>query len=222
MRILIVDDDESMGKMLQKGLEKMGYAADYLSDPELAERRLSVSHMDYDAVILDLMMPKRTGFEVAKSLRSQKIGIPILVLSGKYDINDKVAALDSGADDYMVKPFSLDEVVARIRALLRRPKEVIPEVMHTRNITLDPATRTVTVNNKAIELTVKEFSLLEYLMRHPGQVVNRNQILDHLWGFDFDSFSNVVDVHIKNLRRKLGGAKSPIETIRGVGYRIKS
>lgn len=221
MRILIVEDEERLAKSIKKALEKEGYAADYVTDGEVGQRRIELYHEDYDMVILDLMLPKRDGFEVCRNVRAKKIATPILILTAKFDLNDKVKALDAGADDYLVKPFSLEELIARIRALLRRPKQAIPVQLKVQDLTLDLSTRKVIRKNKVIRLTVKEFALLEYLMRHPNQVINRKQILDHLWGFDFDSFSNVVDVHIKNLRKKINkGKHNIVETIRGIGYKI--
>ena len=223
MRILIIEDEEKLAQTLKKGLEKEGYAVDYILEGEAGQRRIEMSHKDYDLVILDLMLPKRDGFEIAKNVRKQDITIPLLVLTARDATGDKVHALDSGADDYLVKPFSFEELLARVRALLRRPEPVLPAELKVRDLTLNPVTRKSYRKNKEIPLTLKEFGLLEYLMRHPGQVVTREQILDHLWDFAFDSFSNVVDVHMKNLRKKIDGDHNEklLETIRGVGYRIK-
>ncbi|HNZ55128.1 MAG TPA: response regulator transcription factor [Candidatus Paceibacterota bacterium] len=224
MKILIVEDEERLAKLIKKALEKEGFAADYVTDGEAAETRIEICHKDYDLVILDLMLPKKDGLEVCRSIRAKKINIPILVLTAKFDVDDKVKTLDAGADDYLVKPFSLEELVSRIRALLRRPPQTIPTVLKTQDLTLNNATRKVTRGNKEIKLTVKEFAILEYLMRNPNQVISRSQILDHLWGSDFDSFSNVIDVHVKNLRKKIsnGSRRRIIETIRGIGYRIST
>lgn len=222
MRILVVEDEEKLAQSLQKALEKEGYAVDYVTDGETAERRIELCHKDYDLVILDWMLPKKDGIEITKKVREAKINIPILILTARFGTNDKVNGLDSGADDYLVKPFSLEELIARVRALLRRPAETLPSELKVQDIILNNTTRKVMKKNKEVKLTVKEFALLEYLMRHPNQVVNRNQILDHLWGFDFNSFSNVVDVHMKNLRKKLNSGKQRIlETVRGIGYRIR-
>ncbi len=222
MRILIVEDEEALAKGLKKGLEKEGYAIDYVTDGETAQRRIEISHKDYDLIILDWTLPKKDGIEVCKNIRSQKIKIPILILTARHDTSDKITALDAGADDYIVKPFSLPELVARVRALLRRPPQALLVELKIQDLTLNTSTRKVLRNGKEISLTVKEFALLEYLMRNPNQVINRTQILDHLWGFDFDSFSNVVDVHIKNLRKKINNNRRKIlETIRGIGYRVR-
>ncbi|OGN16512.1 MAG: DNA-binding response regulator [Candidatus Yanofskybacteria bacterium RIFCSPHIGHO2_02_FULL_50_12] len=223
MRVLIVEDEEKLAQSLKKGLEKEGYAVDYVMDGEAGQRRIEVSHKDYDAVVLDLMLPKKDGFEVAKAVRAADIKIPILVLTARDATDDKVQALDAGADDYLVKPFSIQELMARLRALLRRPEQALPIELTVRDLRLNTTTRKVYRQDEEIVLTLKEFGLLEYLMRHPNQVLTREQILDHLWDFAFDSFSNVVDVHMKNLRKKIDGQHSEklLETIRGVGYRIK-
>ncbi len=223
MKILIVEDEERLAILIKKALEKEGFAADYVMDGEAAETRIEICHKDYDLVILDLMLPKKDGLEVCRNVRAKNITIPILVLTAKFDINDKVNTLDAGADDYLVKPFSLEELISRIRALLRRPPQSIPTVLTIQDLTLNNSTRKVTRAGKEIKLTVKEFAILEYLMRNPNQVISRSQILDHLWGSDFDSFSNVIDVHVKNLRKKVGnGRRKLIETIRGIGYRIST
>jgi two-component system, OmpR family, copper resistance phosphate regulon response regulator CusR len=225
MKILIVEDEERLAKSLKKALESEGYAVDYVLDGETAEKRILQSRKEYDLLIFDLMLPKKDGLSVIKTVRENKVTVPMLVLTARFEIDDKIKALDTGVDDYLVKPFSLDELFARVRALLRRPVQALPSVLTIGRVSLNPSTRKVTVGGEDVELTLKEFSLLEYLMRHPNQVVSRNQIIDHLWGYDFDSFSNVVDVHIKNLRKKLtlkgDSRNSLLETVRGVGYRIK-
>ncbi len=224
MKILIAEDNEKLASLLKKGLETKGYAADCVVDGEEAQTRIELGHEDYDLVILDLMMPKKTGFEVCQNIRNNKIFIPILILTARDSTSDKISALDMGADDYLVKPFSFKELLARIRALMRRPKKLLPTELKTRDIVLNPATRKVSRRGQEIKLTLKEFSLLEYLMRHPNQVVNREQILDNMWDFGFDSFSNIIDVHIKNLRKKLSDDKKEklLETIRGVGYKLNT
>ncbi|MBX4189848.1 response regulator transcription factor [Candidatus Parcubacteria bacterium] len=223
MRILIIEDEEKLAQSLKKGLEKEGYAVDYVLDGEAGQRRIEVSHKDYDVFIIDLMLPKKDGFEICRNVRAQDIITPILVLTARDATEDKVLALDSGADDYLVKPFSLQELTARIRALMRRPEQTLPTELMVKDLRLNTSTRKVYRQEREIPLTLKEFGLLEYLMRHPNQVMTREQILDHLWDFAFDSFSNVVDVHMKNLRKKIDGDNNDklLETIRGVGYRIK-
>lgn len=223
MRLLIVEDEEKLAEALKKGLEKQGYAVDLVPDGEAAQRRIEMSHNDYDLVILDLMLPKKDGLDVCKEVRAKGINVPILVLTARDALDYKVSALDLGADDYLVKPFSFEELVARVRALLRRPEQTLPTELKVKDLYLNTATRKVTRNGKEVSLTLKEFSLLEYLMRHPNQVLSREQIWDHLWDFAADSFSNVVDVHVKNLRKKIddGTHQKLLETIRGVGYRLK-
>src|SRR3989344_1277517 len=223
MRILLVEDEVTLAKSLKHCLEKEGFTVDIMTDAEKAERRIQLYQKEYDLVIMDWMLPKKDGVEICKNVRAQGINLPILMLTAKFDVTDKVNALDTGADDYLVKPFSLQELVARIRALLRRPQQTLPTELKVRDLSLNTSTRKVLWGEEEIRLSVKEFSILEYLMRNQNQVVNRNQILDHLWGFDFNSFSNVVDVHIKNLRKKLNNSKRKIlETERGVGYRIRA
>ncbi|MEK9158313.1 MAG: two-component system response regulator RppA [Patescibacteria group bacterium] len=223
MRILIVEDEEKLAQALKKGLEKEGYAVDYLTDGLAGERRIILSHKDYDLVILDLMLPSKNGFEICESVRSLKITTPILVLTARDATDDKIIALNVGADDYIVKPFSFEELLARMKALLRRPEQLLPNELNVQDLHLDSVTRKVTKKGQEVNLTLKEFNLLEYLMRNPDRVLTREQITDHLWDFAFDSFSNVVDAHIKNLRKKIGDSDNEkiLETIRGVGYRIK-
>ena len=224
MRILIVEDDEKMALSLQRSLEKEGYAVDWINDGVKAEQRITLYQNEYDLVVLDLMLPSVSGLDICRSIRAKNISIPILVLTARDMVEDKVTLLESGADDYLVKPFSLDELIARIKALLRRPTEAIPIVVKIGNLSLDTRTRRVFLGKRQLQLTAKEYALLEYLMRHPDQVLDREQISEHLWGFEFDSFSNVVDVHIKNLRKKLNGRRKQdvIETVRGMGYRLRA
>ncbi len=224
MKILIIEDEEKLAKSIKHGLEKKGYAADYVLDGETGQRRIEMNHRDYDLIILDLMLPKKNGYEVCKNIREQNIMTPVLVLTAKGATEDKVSLLDGGADDYLVKPFSFEELSARVGALLRRPEQTLPIELRVKDLVLNINTRKVFLNGNEISLTLKEFGLLEYLMRNPNQVINREQILSHLWDFEFDSFSNVVDVHVKNLRKKIknGDNEKLLETIRGVGYRLKS
>lgn len=224
MRILIIEDQEKLASLLKKSLEKEGYAADYLMDGESGQRRIELHSSDYDLIILDLMLPKRDGHEVCKNVRNLGIKTPILILTAKDNMDDKVLLLDAGADDYLVKPFSLDELMARVRALTRRPPKSIPSTLRISDIILNPGSRKVFKGEKELDLTLKEFRLLEYLMRNPDQVLERESILSNIWDFDFNSFSNVIDVYINRLRQKLGkrNGQDIIETVRGVGYRIKS
>lgn len=222
MRILIVEDEKKLADALVAGLTKKGYAVDALNDGEKAFNRISLNHSEYDLIILDLMLPSKDGLQICKEARALDITTPILVLTARNETENKVNLLLSGADDYMVKPFSFDELLARIHALLRRPADMVPEVLRFQDIELNPVEHTVTRDGKPISLTLKEFYLLEYFMRRPKEVINREDLLVHLWDFNYESFSNVIDVHVKNLRRKLnvGGRPDVLETVRGIGYRL--
>ncbi len=223
MKILIIEDNEKLALGIKCGLEQEGYVADYLLDGESGERRIEFGMHDYDLVILDIMLPKKDGISVCRDWRKTNITIPVLMLTAKDTTEDKVAGLDCGADDYLIKPFSFDELTARVRALLRRPKEVLPIELKIKDIVLNTATRKVTRAAKEIPLTLKEFMVLEYMMRHPDQVITRDALYDHAWDFAVNAFSNTVDVHIKNLRKKIDydNHEKLLETIRGVGYRFK-
>ncbi len=221
MKILIVEDNRKLAESLKTGLEQEGYAADALLDGETGVRRLSMQNHGYDLLILDVLLPGKSGLEVSAELRKKDVMIPILMLTAMDTTKDKVLGLDVGADDYLVKPFEFEELLARVRALLRRPKAATPVALSVGKITLNTSTRDVVVAGMPVSLTVREYGVLEYLMRHPDQVLSREQILSNVWDFSFDSLSNVVDVHIKNIRKKLGKpyGKS-LETLRGVGYRL--
>jgi len=221
MKILLVEDEQKLADALAKGLGLEGYTVDTIADGKKALTRISLQRSDYDLVILDLMLPSMDGHEICKQVREMNITIPILILTARAETDTKVKLLLSGADDYLVKPFSFAELNARIQALLRRPVESLPETLKVGDIELNPAERRAIREGKEIPLTLKEFGLLEYFMRHPGIVVNREDLLNHLWDFNYAGFSNVVDVHVKNLRRKLGeDAGRLLETVRGIGYRL--
>src|SRR3989344_2325205 len=224
MRILIVEDEEMLAKTLKTGLESQGHAVDYLMDGKEGERRILICHKDYDLIILDLMLPGKSGYDICKGVRAAGIHIPILILTALDRTEEKVLALDNGADDYLVKPFSFQELLARIRALERRPRESLPEVLVVKDLELNPATRAVTRDKKPILLTLKEFELLQYLMKHPNEAMGREDIFVHLWDFADMSMSNTIDVHIKNLRKKIDDQKNDklLETVRGVGYSIEA
>lgn len=221
MKILLVEDEQKLADALAKGLSHEGYTSDIINDGKKALTRISLHRNDYDLIILDLMLPSADGLEICRQVREMNITIPILILTARAETETKVQLLVSGADDYLVKPFSFAELNARIQALLRRPTESLPDTLKVRDIELNPSQRKVMREGKEIPLTLKEYGLLEYFMRHPNQVVNREDLLNHLWDFNYVGFSNVVDVHVKNLRRKLsidGG--DVLETVRGVGYRL--
>ena len=224
MRILVVEDEAKLADVLSKGLEKKGYAVDVLNNGEEALTRLSLHRADYDLVILDLMLPGKEGGEVCREAREKGVTTPILILTARNETEKKVELLLSGADDYLVKPFSFDELLARMTALLRRPQASMPTVLDVGDLQLDPSAHTASRDGEPLELTLKEFMLLEYFMRHPNEVINREDLLTHLWDFNYESFSNVIDVHVKNLRRKLdrGDGDSILETVRGIGYKLRA
>jgi len=225
MRILIVEDEQKLAESLKKGLELKGFAVDVLSDSEKARTRITLYKNEYDLILLDLMLPGIGGAEICREARAAGVTTPIIILTARGEASEKVDLLNMGADDYVVKPFSFDELVARITAVLRRPEVAMPTVLSVGELELDPAKRTVTKAGKPIALTLKEFSLLEYFMRRPGEALTREDVLDHVWNFDFSGFSNVLDVHMKNLRKKLGdyeGGTPLFETVRGVGYRLNA
>ncbi len=223
MRLLVVEDNDKLRASLKKGLEQEGYAVDLAPDVEEARILIATFREGYDAVLLDRMLPDGDGMALCGSLRRRGSRIPILMLTARDRVEERVEGLDSGADDYLVKPFSFDELMARVRALTRRPQGPVHMVVKAGDVTLHPATREVTVRGHQVPLTAKEFGFLELLMRQPGRVFTREQITRSLWDQEFDGSSNVVDVHVKNVRRKLAeaGAHDSIETLRGAGYRFK-
>jgi DNA-binding response OmpR family regulator len=223
MRILIVEDEEKLAEALKRGLELKGYSVDWLSDSEKARTRILLYKDEYDLVLLDLMLPGVSGDQICRDVREAGITTPIIMLTARDEVEYKVDLLNSGADDYVTKPFALDELVARIQAILRRPEQSVGGVLKVRDIELDPTKHRVTKGDAEVALTLKEFSLLELFMRHPDEALPRETILDHVWNFDFPGFSNVLDVHMKNLRKKLDTYEDTdplFETIRGVGYRL--
>lgn len=221
MRILVAEDDPRLGPSLKKGLEESHYAVDLVADGEEA---LSVGlAVPYNLIILDILLPKLDGFEVCKRLRDQKRMTPILFLSALSGLEHRVSGLDIGGDDYLTKPFAFRELEARVRALLRREGPSKTSILSFLDITLDTRSHEVKRGEREISLTSKEYVLLELLMRHPGQVLSRGMITEHIWDVDADHLSNVIDVYIRYLRRKLceGGEPDVIHTIRGFGYQLK-
>lgn len=221
MRILVVEDDTPLANFLRKGLEAEHYAVDIAPDGE--EARWLAGECGYDLVVLDLNLPKMDGISVLRTIRPKKPSLPVLVLTGRSGIEDRVQALDSGADDCLVKPFSFTELAARVRALLRRRPVTTPMVLKVADLEMDRVERTVQRAGKRIELTSKEFGLLEYLLRNAGHRITRNMIVEHVWNLSFDTGTNIVDVYINYLRKKVDEGFSPklIHTVRGVGYELR-
>jgi DNA-binding response OmpR family regulator len=220
MRLLIVEDEPSIANFLRQGLTEAGYAVDLAENGRFAlEYALSAN---YDAYVLDILLPGLTGLELLRELRRQGDKTPALMLTARDTIDDRVLGLDAGADDYLVKPFAFPELLARVRALLRRPPLQMGTVLQMADLEMDTAKREVRRNGRFIELSPREFAVLEYLLRHPHQVLSRTQIGEHVWNFDFFNESNVVDVYIGYLRRKIeqSGEQPLIHTMRGVGYRL--
>jgi DNA-binding response OmpR family regulator len=219
MRILVVEDDKKVASFIQGGLQREGHAVDVLHEGGGAGAQACA--VDYDAVVLDLMLPERSGFQVLRDIRARKAEIPVMILTAKDGIDERVTGLDSGADDYMVKPFALAELSARLRALLRRgrPHE---STLHVGDLEMDTVRRAVRRAGQSIDLKPKEYALLEFLMRHSDRPVTRSLIIEHVWDIHFDSISNVVEVHINSLRGKVdrGFSVPLIHTVRGVGYML--
>jgi two-component system, OmpR family, copper resistance phosphate regulon response regulator CusR len=217
MKILVVEDNKKISKYVATALTDESYVVDQVYDGFAAERMILAG--GYDLVVLDVMLPEKDGIAVCREVRAAGCVVPILMLTAKGELSDRIIGLDSGADDYLLKPFAIEELLARIRTLLRRPAVVVGEVIAVQDIVLNLATHTVTRAGSIIPLTVKEYAVLEYLLRHAGSTVTREQILDHCWDFSYSAFSNITDVYIKQLRQKLGsGNETYIKTIRGVGY----
>jgi heavy metal response regulator len=221
MHVLIVEDEEKVASFLQRGLEAEGYAVVVARDGETALQRAIED--EYDAMILDVMLPKRDGFSVLRELRQRGAQVPVLLLTARSAVADKVAALDTGADDYLTKPFDFAELLARLRALLRRGRGTAPTVLQLADLSLDPATRTVTRGSRRIDLTAREYALLELFLRNPGRVLSRALIAQKVWGVSFDTFTNVIDVYVNYLRRKIDTASEVklLHTVRGAGYVMK-
>jgi DNA-binding response OmpR family regulator len=220
MRILVAEDEKGVAAFLKQGLREAGYAVDVVHDGQ--EAMDALRGIDYDLVVLDIMLPRADGISVVKQARSRGARVPIILLRARGELGDKVKGLDAGADDYLTKPFSFPELLARVRALLRRPPQQIGTLLKVADIEMDVARREVRRAGALIDLSPRELSLLELFMRHPGQVLSRTQISDHVWENNFSTGTNVVDVYIGYLRRKIDGSRLPslIQTVRGVGYRI--
>ncbi len=220
MRVLVVEDDEQVAGSLQRGLRELGMAVDTVGDG--LEALAAAEAAPYDVIVLDVMLPGRDGYEVSRTLRRRRVGSRILMLTGRTAVDDRVQGLDAGADDYLAKPFALKELAARIRALTRRDLADRTAVLRAGPILLDTGTRRLTVGDRAIELTAKEYAVLEFFMLHRGLVLTRDQVLDNVWDWGADSSQNLVEAYVSRLRRKLvaAGTADPWTTLRGAGYRF--
>lgn len=222
MRILVVDDDHRLCSVVKRGLREEAYVVDVAFDGEEGQYLAEVN--PYDLIVLDIMMPKKDGITVCRELRANGVNTPILMLTARDAVEDRVNGLDAGADDYLIKPFAFSELLARVRALLRREGTVRSSEIKVGDLILDTSTREARLGSEVVELTTKEYVLLEYFMRHPNIVLTRTMIEEHAWDYDFDSMSNLVDVYVRRLRRKLGdtGKGEVIQTVRGAGYRLRA
>jgi DNA-binding response OmpR family regulator len=223
MRILVAEDERKVASFIRQGLEEEGHAVEVAGDGETAVD-LIVAGPPYDLVVLDVMLPRRDGFAVLRAMRGRGVRTPVLVLTARDSVADKVAGLDVGADDYLTKPFAFEEFLARVRALLRRGGDAGAPTLRVGDLSLDPARREVRRGERRIALTTREYALLEYFMRNPGRVLTRPLITEHVWGLDFDPESNVVDVYVGYLRRKIDGEgdRPLLRTVRGAGYSLKA
>src|SRR5438270_13992296 len=220
MKVLVVEDEPAIADFIERGLRAEGYAVEVASDGAAGEARALAD--GFDLVVLDLMLPGRSGLEILEAIRESDARLPVILLTARDTVEDKVAGLDSGATDYVTKPFSFDELTARVRAHLRRPAQLDSTVLSAAGIEMDLLSRDVRFGDRSVRLSAREFDLLAYFMRHPNQVLSREQILSAVWGYDFDPRTNVVEVYSGYLRRKLGSDErpAPIETMRSVGYRL--
>ena len=222
MRLLLVEDEKKVAGFVRKGLEEEGYAVDWVADGN-SGLAMGLDKV-HDLIVLDINLPGQDGIEVLKQLRQKKVATPVLLLTVRSAIEDRVIGLDTGADDYLTKPFAFDEFLARVRALLRRREAAAPPVLRAGDLSLDPATRMVSRGDEKIELTSKEYALLEYLMRNQGRVLNRSMIAERVWGLDYDTTTNVIDVYVNYLRKKIDSNRETklIHTVRGAGYVLKA
>jgi DNA-binding response OmpR family regulator len=220
MRVLVVEDERAIAELIERGLEAEGYPVTCAFDGDRGAREAVTG--DYDLVLLDVLLPKRSGLDILREVRARRPELPVIMLTARSEIEDKVEGLDLGADDYLTKPFAFDELLARIRAQLRKPRQPEAAALTAGPIRLDFHSRRVERAGEEVRLTAREFDLLAYLMRHPNQVLSRAQILSAVWGYDHDPGTNVLEVYIGYLRRKLARADgdAPIETVRGAGYRL--
>ncbi len=221
MRILLVEDNVKLAGYMKQMLEENSYSVDTYTDGKTGERIARSG--SYDLLILDVMLPEQNGIEVCKNLRNDDVNLPIIMITAKGEIDDRVEGLDSGADDYLVKPFDMKELLARVKALLRRPQTTFNDVVKVQDLVIDSSKHEVTKQGEKLALTLKEYSILEYLMINAGTVITREQLLEHCWDFAYSAFSNITDVYIRQLRKKLqDNDEKYIQTIRGVGYKFKA
>jgi two-component system OmpR family response regulator len=222
VRVLVVEDAVRMARLLERGLQEEGYAVDAAHSG--VEAAWMGTENPYDAIVLDLMLPDIDGFEVCRRLRAAGQWAPVLMLTARDAVDDRVRGLDAGADDYLTKPFALAELLARLRALLRRGTRERPAVLEVGDLSLDPAAKVVRRGERTVALTAKEFALLEYFMRHPGEVLTRTRLIEHVWDFAFEGDSNVVEVYVRYLREKVDRpfGRESLETVRGAGYRLRA
>ena len=222
MRILVVEDQRRLAAIIKRGFNEEGYSVDNVYDGEEAEYAAEIT--PYDAIILDIMLPGKDGIAVCHGLRSKKVNAPILILTARDSVEDRIRGLDSGADDYLVKPFAFGELLARVRALLRRGVLTKGTKLQVGDLVMESLTREVWRGERKIELTAKEYAILEHFMRHPNAVVTRTMLEENVWDYEFEGMSNVIDVYIRRLRRKIdnGSDVSLIQTLRGAGYRLKT
>jgi len=223
MRILVVEDERKVAAFVRQGLVEEGHVVEVVADGEAALDAVA-GGPSYDLVVLDVMLPKRDGLSVLKTLRARRMQAPVLLLTARDGVADKVAGLDAGADDYLAKPFAFEELLARVRALLRRGRGAAEPVLRLEDLSLDPATRLVVRGGRRISLTAREYALLEYFLRNTGRVLTRPMITQHVWGMDFDPESNIVDVYVGYLRRKIDADGEPrlLQTVRGAGYSLSA
>ena len=222
MHVLLIEDERKVASFIQRGLEAEHYSVDVEYDGEAGFTRLCDGN--YDVVILDVNLPKRDGLTVLRDIRAHQLSVPVLLLTARDTVADKVAGLDQGADDYLTKPFAFEELLARVRVLFRRGAPTPIPFLTIADLRLDPATREVTRAGKRLDLTAKEFALLEFFLRHPGRVLSRALIAQHVWGVDFDTFTNVIDVYVNYVRKKIDSDFEPklLHTVRGAGYVLKA
>lgn len=223
MKVLVVEDHRQLADLTKRALVEDGYVVDVAHDGQVALDMFDIN--SYDVIVLDIMLPEVDGITVCRTIRKSNLDIPIIMLTARDGLDDKVKGLDSGADDYLVKPFSFDELSARIRALLRRGKKAEATILEVGGLTLNPATKTITCNGVPLPLTAKEFTLLQYFMRNSGRVIPKSELLEHVWDTNYNGLSNVLETYVRYLRQKLrqsGGSVTTIETYRNLGYMLKA